>query len=998
MNIHNYSYKDRLELEEGCACHGFKITRITPLPRLRATAIQARHEASGAQFLQIAAEDEENLFAIAFRTPPPDDTGVPHILEHAVLNGSRKYPVKDPFVEMLKNSMATFLNAMTYSDKTVYPVASNVKTDFFNLVDVYCDAVFHPRITPFTLKQEGSYLGFADPADPNSPLRLNGIVYNEMKGAYSDVESYTNRMIEKYLFPGSPYGNDSGGDPDTIPDLTYEQFRKYYDSFYHPANARIFIYGDIPAADHFKFLDERLRDCPPLPDNPISSEIPRQPRWTEPRKVQIAYPADSDSEPEKNSIITVNWLVGDCTEPLIDLAMELLVQLLLGDASSPLHKALIDSRLGKDLTLSGYQNGVLETTFHVGLKGTAASRVEEVENLIFSTLEKVSREGFDQERMAIAFHQMQYGQREISSRFPLKLMSWAYNSWNYDLDPLVYFRTEELLEELKQKIEGDSSYLTLLIKDRLLNNKHSLTLSAVPDSGLQNRKETERQNCLAAKRARMSQDELNEIKEEAIKLRREQQTPNPPEAIAALPQLPVSAIPEKPREIPREVSELSENLNFIHNHLFTNQVNYLTIGIDIQYLPKDLWTYLPLFCLLFSQMGTERENYETMARRIAGSTSRFQAGTFLTSMSRDPQIMSTQFTVNITALDETLPRAMDIFKELLFTIDFSDQRRLRDVIEQTRERFLSSIIPNGHRLAALHAGRTLFPITALGNELNGVPQIRLVNQLALEFEERAEELIEKLNQIKQFLQQRRRLTVSFTGSSSLAEHSTAWFKNLKNKMKPDIFKKEVRNIVIPSVDIDIEGLAFPADVAYYAACLPAPHLSQPGSVAMKLLAHILNFDYMWENIRVLGGAYGASCSYDPGSSIIKLISHQDPDIVNTVKVCDSIGDYLKNFRLSSEALDRARIACAKNNEQPIRPGPATSTSFALWLSELTPEIRQSRRKELLSVTPEEVVKAGQDIFQANMNRARRCSISSRSRLEDAKEKLQRPMNIEKLFI
>jgi Zn-dependent M16 (insulinase) family peptidase len=359
-------------LERGEVVAGFRVTGVTPLPALRVVVVEAIHERTGLRLCHLVADDSENLISFAFRTPPPDDTGVPHILEHSVLGGSRKFPVKEPFLELLKMSMATFINAMTYPDKTVYPVASTVRQDFLNLADVYFDAVFHPNITPMTLKQEGHHLAFERAGDPDSPLVIKGIVYNEMRGAYSDVDSLIDRESMRGLFPDSPYGRDSGGDPDSIPSLTYSDFVGFYRRLYHPSNAFVFAYGDLPSEELLAFLDRRLADCPPAGD--VDTVLARQPRWSEPVEARFPFPIARGESGERRGAVTLNWLVGDTLDVMGDLAMSMVDVLLLGSSAAPLRRALVDSQLGDDLTSSGYNSGILEPTFHVGLKGIDLER------------------------------------------------------------------------------------------------------------------------------------------------------------------------------------------------------------------------------------------------------------------------------------------------------------------------------------------------------------------------------------------------------------------------------------------------------------------------------------------------------------------------------------------------------------------------------------------------------------------------------------------------
>jgi Zn-dependent M16 (insulinase) family peptidase len=565
-------------LKVGDNLHGFTITQITPLPSLRATAIRASHSKSGAQFLHVLADDTENCFSITFPTPPPDDTGIPHIMEHSVLAGSRKFPVREPFFEMVKNSMATFINAMTSQAYTVYPICSNVKKDFFNLAEVYCDAVFHPELKQDTLRREGHHLTLEDNNNLDSPLKVTGIVYNEMKGAYSTPESLVYELAGRGLFPDTPLGRDSGGDPDRIPDLTYEQFRQFHKTFYHPSNALIFTYGDIPTEEHLKFLapvlDEfsvkevkrveelngksgsasvPLASASHQPINPSihhPNAIPRQPRWDKPRRLTHEYPIGKTEDDKARTFLVISWLVGDSLDPDLTTSWEVLDKILLGNEAAPLKKALIDSKLGADVFFAGAGGSAYELTFHVGLKGSEVDRADAFETLVLGTLEKLAAVPFEKSRVEAAFQQLAYEHLEVTTLFPMRVLSATNATWPYGGDPLTYLRGAELLEACRARYAKDPQLFNRLITDGLLKNPHRLFVILRPDREAQAKADAAFAAKMAEKKKTFSKDEIARIAKEAAELEAAQGKPNPPELLAKLPQLKVADLPAKPRHIP----------------------------------------------------------------------------------------------------------------------------------------------------------------------------------------------------------------------------------------------------------------------------------------------------------------------------------------------------------------------------------------------------------------------------------------------------------------
>ncbi len=1034
------------DLVAGQELHGFRIVRVTPLPAIRATAVEARHVRTGARLLHLLVEDTENLGAIAFRTPPTDDTGVPHILEHSVLCGSRRFPVKDPFLEMMKRSMATFINAFTYPDKTVYPVASNVRQDFLNLFDVYLDAVFFPNIGPDTLKQEGHHLEPADPDRPaDSPLTIKGIVYNEMKGAYSELDAVIERASGQGLFPDSPYGRDSGGDPKAIPSLTYEQFRDFHRRCYHPANSYIMLYGGTPTAELLAFIHPRLDGLTPAIDP--ASAIPRQPRWTAPREHEEAYPVAQEDGTTAVSAVTVSWIVGAGDDPADDLALEVMDKLLLGHAGAPLHKALIDSRLGEDLAPSGYSGGTLEGAFHVGLKGTEPERRDAVVALILRTLESCAAEGFSRPSVEAAFQQLEYAHREITANYPLRLMNRVYDAWIYDQDPLTYLRLGEILGELRRRYAADPGLFARLVRTQLLENPHRLTCTFRPDAGLQARRDAEFAEAMARAKAELPAADLESLAAEAKALARRQGEPNAPADLAKLPALRLSDLPEKPLSVPAEVVDCG-GVPFVRTGVFANGINYFVLAFDLSGLPDELWDYLPVFTDFWARLGAAGSGYAETGERIAACTGGLSSDLFATVDARDPDRVLPFLSVTFKSLDARHGDALAVVRDLLLAPDLADSARLRDLAFQLKAQRQSGIIDSGHRFAAQHALRGLSALGALNHRLGGIPQVRLAGELARTVERDAAPLREKLESISRFLLDRNRLRAAFTGSSEPETLTRQWlaeFAAACNAPPPapspapspaivsSVLPSSIPTSSVPPSSIPTssvlpspvpasgstssvppssiptssvlpfsvlpssaaEGLAIASEVAFCAAVLPAPPQTSPDAPALAVFSQILSLDYLWQEIRVKGGAYGGFCVYDPGMRAFELMSYRDPGIVRTLELFAGIRQALRTMPLEPADIERAIISCAKGEERPVRPGAATAMALWRYLTRADAPLRLERYQALLRVTAADVRRTASALFADPAMQL--CVLGGRPLLEAAAAKLKTPLAIENIL-
>jgi Zn-dependent M16 (insulinase) family peptidase len=951
---------------------GFLVRRVTDLPNLRSTAHELEHQGSGARILHLHNDDAENLFSVTFPTPPPDDTGVPHILEHCVLAGSAKFPVKDPFFEMVKCSMATFINAMTASDHTVYPVASNVRGDFFNLADVYWDAVFHPLLTEQTFAREGHHLELSESGE----LLIKGIVYNEMKGARSSPEAKVFDLIEKNLWPDTPYGKDSGGDPDHIPELTWQGLRQFHRRFYHPSNAFIVLYGDIPTADHLKFLKPRLdgfKRAAVVPD------LPHQPRWSAPRLLKSVYPVAPSDATAGKTFIVLNWLVGSATDTRQLFAFSALERILLGNQAAPLRKAIIDSKLGEDLSHSGYGADGVDAAFHIGIKGSEAQRSDQFVQLVTDTLEQIARQPIAQERFDAAIQQLSYHYLEITPNFPLRLMGTATAMWRHGLDPLILLRAQEHIQQLRKEFAADPQIFGRLIRERILNNPHRLLLIVEPDPQIQARSDDAFARKMAALKSSMSPQQLRHVEQNQEQLDALLNQPNSPEALASLPQLQVRDLPRQPRNIPTTAQPLPGGGTLLVNDVFANGVNYLQVSFDMSGLPAELYPFIPLFGDCVQKMGAAGQDFTAIAQRVAAFTGGVGFSAGIATAVDDPGRLVRRAVFSTKFLDDNTGHALDLLRDLIFETDPSDIPRLRDVLLQERAHQRTRPSNDGLGLALRQAARGLSLEGHLQHITGGLPQIELIEKIATGD---VEPLIEKLTAIRRFLLRRAGITASFTGGSSAAatvgDRLAMWATAMDEKPVVDDPLQFSRWTTPPR-----EGLAAPMNVAYCTLVMPAPHISHADAPLLAVGARLLSLGYVLEEVRFKGTAYGGGCTYNGSASQWAFHSYRDPWINRTLDVYGGALPFIRRADWTQADVDRSIIGTAKESERPIRPSWATSTALWRHLVGDTPQRRTARHAAYLAAQLPQVRRALSEQFERHAAAAAVCVVSSREKLDDA---------------
>ena len=979
---------------------GFEVTTVTPIDELRAVAIELAHQQSGARLLHLYTDDTKNWFSISPITPTPDNTGLQHILEHSVMAGSRSYPVKEVFFEMMKMSLATDANAMNYVDHAYYYVSSSVKKDLFNLEEVFFDSVFHPLLTEETFKREGHHLEPADPDQPLGDLKINGIVYNEVKNGLSHPEWRLHLAISGGLLPDTPYARNGAGDSLVMPDLTYEQFKAYHQSYYHPSNCYFFFYGNISTIDFLEFLADILDAIPKTETkeflHPLRPKITHPLKWKSPRSARDSYPIGEDEPLAGKTYLTLSWIIGDRTDPEDVILCRILSLILFGNEGAPLRKAINDSELGTDVLddeFMGDSTGP-HRTFCVGLIGSEADCVDAFTELVVNTLTQIADAEFDKGTVEAAFQQIIYEYQEVTPRFPFQMMKRVINTWIYEKQPILFLETETCLSAVRQRWEQNPRIFNDLIRERLLNNPHRLTTVLSPDPGMQARLDAIVDGRLSAIRAQLTDEQMRQIAADATELERLNGQPNSPEDVAKLPQLHVSDLPEKPLFIPTTVETVSGR-PLLRNEVFSNSVNYLALSFDLGGLPQHLWGYLPIYTDAVSKLGTGNTNYEQMAQRAASVTGGIGCSPNFSTHALDPgrQVWNMQF--RLRALDGKMEDALGVLRDSVFSLNPRDKGRLRDVLSQALTEYRTSV--HGYRapdIANHHAARGISPQAHLSEIVFGLPKLR-TNEMSLNrFDECYEELGDYIEQIRDFLLARSRVTASFTGSDTAFEALQRQFAEWIGDMRDEPIISAPTGFE-PFDTPPREGLAVPIQVAHCTRVTPAPHYSHPDSIPLAIGSHILTFDYLLPEIRLKGNAYGAGFTYNPLDAVLYQCSQFDPHIARTLDVFERTTDYVKRVEWTQTEINRAIIANASDYQKTVRPGHASTDALAHHLTGQTNELIEERYARLRRTTPKEVKRALLQVLEENRDKAAVCVIASREKFEAEKEKI--PLSIENLL-
>jgi len=926
----------------------FELLREATLSEISGTARIWQHKTTGAQILSVSNDDENKCFGVTLRTPPKDSTGVAHILEHSVLCGSEKYPSKEPFVELLKGSLQTFLNAFTFPDKTCYPIASTNLQDFYNLVDVYLDAVFFPRLTPAILQQEGWHI---DATHPDEPYAYKGVVYNEMKGVYSSPDSLLAEQSQQALFPDMTYGLDSGGSPEAILGLTWEAFQNFHKTHYTPSNARFFFWGDDPEEARLERLLPVLSRFKAVPTD---SDVPLQAPLDMPRFIEIAYASNAEQGDDK-AHVTLNWLVCETADTEEMLCLEMLEHILLGLPGSPLRKTLIESGLGEDVTGTGLECDLRQSYFSVGLRSIVPGTHAEVEHLIMETLASLAEDGLEADTISAAVNSVEFSLRENNSgRFPrgLAAMITALSTWLYDGDPLAPLAWEAPLANIKERLAKGETLFENAIKKYFLNNDHRATVSLLPDKTLAEQRQKQEQARLDALQAKFSPSDREALVAATQALTLAQETPDTPEALASIPFLTLDDLPRENKIIPCEKQAFG-NIPVLTHELDTQGIAYLDWLFPLDNVPQHLLPLLPLMSRALTEMGTRRHDFVEIGLNIAAHTGGIGAGPlFATRL--DTRKSAAYLAVTGKATRDNAHHLADLMAELLLETSFDNRERFTHMVLEERARMEQALIPSGHGFVATRV-RSHFHDTAYLNELTGgiqyLESLRALQTTLTKGKNKGwESVCADLNQLVSCIIAAQGAICNITADAATLKQVLPLAEGLSQTLPKQMGKNKESELKRPASPKPLSGeaLIVPAQVNYVGKGANLYDLGYTWHGSAHVITRYIRMAWLWEQVRVQGGAYGAFCGLDRATGTFTQVSYRDPNVEKTLTAFDGVGSYLKETSLSQRDLTLAIIGAIGDLDTYLLPDSKGMASLLRHVTNDDTLRRAALRDDILS--------------------------------------------------
>lgn len=966
---------------------GFRCLRIEKLIEIDSVFYELEHIKTGARHIHISNNDKENTFSVAFKTVPKDSTGVAHILEHTALCGSKIFPVRDPFFSMIKRSLNTFMNAFTSSDWTMYPFSTQNRKDYYNLMDVYLDAAFFPSLGELSFKQEGHRLDL----EPDGSLIYKGVVYNEMKGAMSSPSQVMGRSLLNSLYPSTTYGFNSGGEPAVIPTLKWEDLKAFHQSHYHPSNAYFYTYGNLPLAGHLGFIEEKiLKHFERIePDTKVPNEI----RWNEPRKATYYYPFDKTESPVKKSQVCVAWLTVDINSSFDVLVMSLLGHILLGNAASPLRKALIDSKLGSALCdASGYDSDNRDTLFACGLKDVDPEDAPKIEAIIFETLNGLAANGVEKELVDTAIHQIEFRRKERTNTpypYGIKLLLGITGPWFHGGDTLHAMMLDQDLETLQGEL-AKGPFFETVIRTQLLENNHRVLFTLAPDQTLEE-KENERINKeLEDARERLTPQDLEKIASDNRILEEEQDRD---EDLTCLPTLSIADIPKDVTVV--LPSEGYENIPGTCYRQATSGIYYLTAAAGMSHLPHEWRNHVPFFCSALTRMGTTQRDYSSLARKISATT----GGIGLSAHARntyDNQAGCLPFvSFSGKCLNRNIDPFFDIVRECFFHYDFSDLDRLKSILLEYRASLESSVVQNGHALAISLSSRLFSDTCRINEGWHGVEQVKHIKEVCQGIldpdkgQENLKLLAGNLTRMADLLFTKDNFTFALVGEDEALKASAPCFQPLWDNLGIATDAR-LPNYTLAAMDGGSqvwEGWSTNSAVSFVGASIEVVPMGHPDSAALAVISKILRSKYLHREIREKGGAYGGFAVYNSEDGLFSMGSYRDPHILNTIKVFKETGLYLNSSQITDEDVTEAILQVCSHIDKPDTPGPAAKKAFFRRIVGLTDEMRLEYKTRLLSVTRNDIRRISETYFIGNKTPMSVAVISGEDKLQAANAKL-----------
>ncbi len=929
------------------ALAAYEVTDTRWIEELHSQALICRHKKSGARLFLLSNDDNNKVFAIGFRTPPMDSTGVPHILEHSVLCGSRKFPAKDPFVELVKGSLNTFLNAMTYPDKTLYPIASCNDKDFQNLMDVYMDAVLHPNIceNEKIFRQEGWHYEINGEEEP---ITINGVVYNEMIGEYSQPENMLDARIRQVLFPDTCYGYDSGGDPDYIPKLSYEGFQNFYHRYYHPSNSYIYLYGDMNMEEKLRWLDEEYL-CQ-YDRQPVDSRITMQEPFAAMADRTFYYPLTDDEDEENQTYLSINRVVGTDLDRELYVAFQILEYALLTAPGAPLKQALLDAGIGKDV-MGGYESGILQPYFSVVVKNASPQQKEAFVQTVDGELRRLAKEGLDRKSLLAALNYYEFKYREADyGQFPKGLMYGlqCFDSWLYDeSDPLMHLAYAQTFEQLRGKV--DTGYFEELITKYLLDNPHSALVTAQPKKGLSAEREEALKREMAEFKASLDAGEIARLIRETAELKAYQEEPTDPEILRKIPMLTREDIGREVLPFTWKESHLG-GATVLHHDIFTSGIGYLRLLFDTAAVEDEDLPYLGLLRSVLGYMNTEGYDYRELFNEIHIHSGGIATNLNTYADSENPDSYRAMFEFSAKTFYDKLDFVFDMIAEMATKTVFDDKKRLRELIAENKSRAQMRLLSSGHSAAVSRASSYYSQAACLGDITGGISYYKFIEDLDAHFDERAQETIGRLEKLTRQIFTPDRLLVSYTadeeGFSGLEEPLSAFIERLYPGGQADAGR-----FLVPVKKN--EGFMTSSGVQYVAQCGSFRRAGYAYTGALKILKMILSYDYLWIQLRVKGGAYGCMSGFSRSGDGY-FASYRDPHLKSTLEVYRGVPDYLRSFAADEREMTKYIIGTISDMDVPLTPSARGARSLAAYLCHVTEEMIQRERDQVVTAQPEDI--------------------------------------------
>ena len=945
-----------------------------------------RHKKSGARIAILSNNDDNKVFYIGFRTPPEDETGVPHIIEHTTLCGSKKFPVKDPFIELAKGSLNTFLNAMTYPDKTVYPVASCNDQDFKNLMDVYLDAVFNPNITKYEeiFKQEGWHYELTGKDDE---LKINGVVYNEMKGAYSSPDEVLSSQIYRSLFPDNTYSKDSGGNPEYIPKLTYEAYLDFYHKYYHPSNSYIYLYGDMDVVERLEWLD---REYLSLYDyKKVNSEINKQPAFDEIKNVEAQYSITMDDSQENKTYLSYNRVVGDTLDEMLYQAFDVLDYAVVSSPGAPVKQALIDAGIGDDV-YGSYDAGILQPVFSFVAKNANASQADEFESIIENTLKEVVKTGINKEALLAGINSSEFKFREADfGQFPKGLLFGlnCLDSWLFDdMKPFIHLECLGTFAKLRKAVDTD--YFEKLIQEYLLDNTHGSSVTVKPKRGLGNEREEALAKELSDYKASLSDEEIKKLIEDTEHLKKYQEEPSSDEDLRKLPMLTRADMKKNAMPFSNIEDELLD-VKVVRHDIESNGIDYISFLFDAGDFAQSELGYLGFFTNALGLVSTEKYSYTDLANATNIYTGGISTGTASHPDIKDRNNFVFKFEVKLKVLEKNLDKALELMEQMLLSSDFTDTKRLGELVAQIKARLQANLSSSGHLVAAMRSMSSFSRYALYQDELKGIAFYRSICRIEKELSESPKSVSDKLAAIAKKLFARNRMLISFTGNNEAYCNAKPSLEKVIagfDKMSAVGNQAEVHFNTAKEAFIDASQIQYVAKTGDF-ICEGYEYTG-----ALRLLRIILSYDYLWINVRVKGGAYGCMNTFlRSGESY--FVSYRDPNLSDTLDVYDRIPEYIKSFSPDERDMTKYIIGTFSALDTPMNPEAKGSRSLSAYLEGITYEQIQKERNEILNAQPEDIRRLA-DLVEAVLKKDSICVIGNENMIKESEGLFE---NVEKLI-